>query len=197
MQFELMDLPFAKDALAPHISADTLGYHYGKHHQGYLTKLKATLDGDDRASLSLEEIIQRQDKDTFNNAAQVWNHDFYWLSIDPTGASKPSDALAAAIDDAFGSMDNLKQKLKDVGATTFGSGWVWLCVDDASKKLVVTSTSNAETPVTEAHTPLLTIDVWEHAYYLDHQNNRPGYLDAFVEQLINWQFASDNFASNR
>lgn len=193
MQFELMPLPFAKDALAPHISAETLDYHYGKHHQGYLTKLKNTLDGDDRAALSLEEIVQRQDGDTFNNAAQVFNHDFYWQSLDPTGSSAPSPELLEAINQAFGSLDKLKEELKATGAGTFGSGWAWLCADAGSGALSLMSTSNAQTPITGDKVPLLTVDVWEHAYYLDHQNDRPGYLDAVVDKLLNWEFASNNF----
>ncbi len=195
MNFELMQLPFAQDALEPHISARTISYHYDKHHRGYLNKLEAALRDDERRSLSLEEIIENSDGRVFNCAAQVWNHDFYWHSIDPTGASQPSAALGACIERCFGTLDALKDALKATGAGEFGSGWAWLGFDPQASKLVVSSTTDAENPMLLGTVPLLTIDVWEHAYYLDRQNDRGAYLQAFLDHLLNWDFASANFAA--
>jgi Fe-Mn family superoxide dismutase len=194
MKFELPALPYAKDALAPHVSANTLDFHYGKHHQAYMTNLEKAIGGSANADKSLEEIIRGSEGGVFNNAAQVWNHAFYWHSMAP-GGSAPSADLAAAVDRDFGSLDGLKTKLSEAGATQFGSGWAWL-VSDPDGKLAVTKTPNAETPVSDpAQVPLLTIDVWEHAYYLDFQNRRPDYLGTFLESLANWEFASANYAS--
>lgn len=192
MAITLPDLPYAKDALAPHISAETLDFHYGKHHSAYVTKLNAAIEGTDLASKSLEEIVRSSDGGVFNNAAQVWNHTFYWNSMKPAGGGAPSGDLAAAIDRDFGSFDEFKKAFSDAGATQFGSGWAWLVVDGG--KLSVTKTLNAETPITGSATPLLTMDVWEHAYYIDYRNARPTYIETFLKHLVNWDFAAANLA---
>lgn len=194
MKFELPALPYAKDALAPHVSANTLDFHHGKHHQAYLTNLEKAIGGTDEAKKSLEEIIRGSSGGVFNNAAQVWNHAFYWHSMSKGGGA-PSGDLAKAIDRDLGSLGELKKKLSEAGATQFGSGWAWL-VSDPDGKLAVTKTPNAETPISDPRQiPLLTIDVWEHAYYLDFQNRRPDYLGAFLDNLANWKFAADNYAN--
>lgn len=198
MAFALPDLPYAADALAPHISAETLGFHHGKHHKTYVDKANAALPGSAYEGLSLEETIAKSwaDKDMgmFNNAGQIWNHTFYWNSMSPNGGGKPTGALADAIDASFGSFENFVKEFTNAGATQFGSGWAWLVAKDG--KLEVRKTLNAETPLTEAGvTPLLTMDVWEHAYYLDYQNRRPDYMGAFLEHLVNWDFAAKNFAA--
>jgi Fe-Mn family superoxide dismutase len=199
MTFALPDLPYAADALAPHISAETLSFHHGKHHAGYVTKLNGMVEGQPMASQSLEEIVRATAGDAsaagiFNNAAQIWNHTFYWQSMTPKGGGKPSGDLARMIDRDFGSLDAFKTAFADAGATQFGSGWAWLVVKDG--KLSVRKTLNAETPLTEAGvTPLLTMDVWEHAYYLDFQNRRPDYITAFLDHLVNWDFAAANLAA--
>lgn len=194
MKFELPALPYAKDALAPHVSANTLDFHYGKHHQAYMTNLEKAIGGTDEAKKSLEEIVRSASGGTFNNAAQVWNHAFYWHSMAKSGGA-PSGDLAKAIDRDCGSLAELKKKLSEAGATQFGSGWAWL-VSDPDGKLSVTKTPNAETPITDPkQIPLLTIDVWEHAYYLDFQNRRPDYLGSFLDKLANWSFAADNYAN--
>jgi Fe-Mn family superoxide dismutase len=199
MAITLPDLPYAKDALAPHISAETLDFHHGKHHQAYVTNLNKLIEGSDLEGKSLEEIVMAVAGDdskagSFNNAAQVWNHTFYWNSMKPAGGGKPSGALAEKIDADFGSFDAFVEAFKNAGATQFGSGWAWLVVDK-SGKLAVRKTPNAHTPLTEGETPLLTMDVWEHAYYLDYQNKRPDYMTVFVEKLINWDFAAQNLAA--
>jgi Fe-Mn family superoxide dismutase len=186
------ELPYARDALAPHISEETLNFHYGKHHLGYLKKLNAAIEAD--ATLqgkSLEDLIQSASGGLFNNAAQVWNHTFYWNSMSPSGGGAPSGAIAAAIDEAFGSFDEFKAQFGAAAAGQFGSGWAWL-VKDASGKLSITTTGNAETPLTEGLTPVLTCDVWEHAYYVDYRNDRGGYVKAWWN-LVNWDFANANF----
>lgn len=194
MAFELPSLPYAQDALEPHISARTLSFHHGKHHQGYVTKLNAAVEAD--ASLQgkdLETLIKTTSGGVFNNAAQVWNHTFYWHSMSPNGGGAPTGELAAAIDAAFGSFENFKAQFSAAAGGQFGSGWAWL-VKNADGTLAITTTGNAETPVTdEGVTPLLTCDVWEHAYYLDYQNARPSYVDAWWN-LVNWEFAAANFA---
>jgi len=192
MKFELPPLPYAQDALEPHVSARTLEFHYGKHHQTYMTNLEKAIGSGADASRSLEEIVRSAEGGVFNNAAQVWNHSFYWHSM-AKGGGAPAGDLAKAIDRDFGSLDELKKKLSEAGATQFGSGWAWL-VSDPDGKLSVTKTPNAETPLTDpAQIPLLTIDVWEHAYYLDFQNRRPDYLGAFLDNLANWGFAAENY----
>lgn len=190
MAFELIPLPYADDALAPAISAETLSFHHGKHHQAYIDKTNAAVDGDK----ALEDVIadaRGSNQGLFNNAAQSWNHGFYWHSM-AAEASHPSDELAAMIDDAFGSLDELKKQLKDRGAGHFASGWVWLAEKDG--KLSIEETHDGDTLADSDFNPLLTVDVWEHAYYLDHQNKRPAYLDAVVDEKLNWTFASDNLA---
>lgn len=195
MNFTLEPMPYEQDALEPHISARTISYHYNKHHQGYLTKLDAALPkGDERREQSLEEIIKSSEGGIFNCAAQVWNHTFYWQSLDPTGKTSASKELATQIDADFGTVDELKSQLSSIAAGQFGSGWGWLVWNDAASKLQVISTTDAENPMTEGLIPLLTLDVWEHAYYLDYQNDRGAYLGNLVDQLLNWEFASRNFA---
>jgi Fe-Mn family superoxide dismutase len=192
MAIELPALPYAQDALEPHISARTLSFHYGKHHAGYAKKLNAAIEAD--ASLqgkSLEEIISLGGG-TFNNAAQVWNHTFYWNSMSPNGGGAPTGDLAAAIDAAFGSFDEFKAAFAAAAGGQFGSGWAWL-VKNADGTLAITKTGNAETPLTQGVTPILTCDVWEHAYYLDYQNGRANYVAAWWN-LVNWDFAAANFA---
>ena len=196
MEFTLEPLPFAEDALEPHIGKRTVGIHYHKHHQGYLTKLDKALENDERRAMPLEEIIRTSQGHVFNCAAQVWNHSFYWKSIAPCASKEPVPGpLRQQIENDFGSMEALKKELRKVAAGTFGSGWGWLVYDRDKNKLQVISTSNAGNPLSENCTPLLTIDVWEHAYYLDYQNARGKYLDAVIEELINWDFAVDNFGA--
>ncbi|MBI1264151.1 MAG: superoxide dismutase [Fe] [Alphaproteobacteria bacterium] len=197
MAFTLPDLPYARDALAPHISGETLDFHHGKHHKAYVDKANDLVKGTDLESADLETAIRAawKDKNTalFNNAAQIWNHTFYWQSMSPDGGGRPSGKLAEAIDRDFGSFEKFADAFKTAGAGQFGSGWAWLVVKDG--KLEVRKTPNAETPITEAGvTPLLTMDVWEHAYYLDFQNRRPDYMGAFLVHLVNWDFAAENFA---
>lgn len=195
MAFELPALPYAKDALAPHISEETLDFHHGKHHNTYVVNLNNLLDGDD--SKSLEELMKETAGDAskagvFNNAAQIWNHTFYWHSMAPNGGGKPTGAIAAKIDEDFGSYDKFVEEFKAAGATQFGSGWAWLVLDGG--KLKVTKSGNAECPLTDGATPLITMDVWEHAYYIDFRNRRPDYIATFLDSLINWDFANENLA---
>lgn len=191
MTFSLPPLPYAMDALSPHISKETLEYHYGKHHQAYVTNLNKLIVDSDFATMTLEEVIKRSSGGIFNNAAQVWNHTFYWHCLSPNGGGKPSDpALAQAIDTAFGSFDAFQEQFTQAAIATFGSGWAWL-VQDEQGKLSITSTSNAGTPMTLGLTALMTCDVWEHAYYIDYRNARPHYLNAFW-QLVNWEFVAHN-----
>ncbi|QWF71193.1 superoxide dismutase [Fe] [Methylomonas paludis] len=193
MTFELPALPYPKDALAPHISVETIEYHYGKHHQTYVTNLNNLVPGTEFEGLTLEEIVKKSSGGIFNNAAQVWNHTFYWHSLSPNGGGAPTGALAEAIDKAFGSFEKFKEEFNKTAVTTFGSGWAWL-VKNPDGSLGLVSTSNAATPLTTEKTPLLTVDVWEHAYYIDFRNLRPKYLEAFWA-LVNWDFASANFAA--
>lgn len=194
MAITLPDLPYDKDALAPHISVETLAFHYDKHHRGYVDKTNKAIKETKLEDASLEEIIaeaEGDDQSLFNNAAQVWNHTFYWHSMTPDGGGAPAGDLAAAIKDAFGGNDGFKDAFAQKGASQFGSGWAWLIAKNG--KLDVINTPNAETPLTsKGVTPLLTIDVWEHAYYLDYQNKRPDYIDAFLSHLVNWDFAANN-----
>jgi len=193
MSIELPALPYARDALAPRISEETIDYHYGKHHQAYVTNLNKMIEGTAHADQSLEEIIRSSEGGVFNNAAQIWNHTFYWNSLTPS-SSAPTGDLAAAIDAAFGSFEEFQAKFTASAAGNFGSGWTWL-VKNASGALEIVNTGNAGTPITEAGiTPLLTVDVWEHAYYVDYRNARPEYLKNFWE-LANWEFAAANFAA--
>ena len=193
MSIELPALPYARDALAPRISEETIDYHYGKHHQAYVTNLNKMIEGTAHADQSLEEIIRSSEGGVFNNAAQIWNHTFYWNSLTPN-SSAPTGDLASAIDSIFGSFDEFKAKFTASAAGNFGSGWTWL-VKNASGALEIVNTGNAGTPITDAGiTPLLTVDVWEHAYYVDYRNARPEYLKNFWE-LANWEFAAKNFAA--
>ena len=192
MSFELPPLPYNRDALVPYISEETLDFHYGKHHQAYVTNLNNLVEGTDNANKSLEEVVRSSEGGLFNNAAQVWNHTFYWNSLAPNAGGAPTGALADAIDAAFGSYDDFKAKFTASAAGNFGSGWTWL-VKNAAGELEIVNTSNAGTVITdESLTPLLTCDVWEHAYYVDYRNARPEYLKNFWE-IVNWDFASANF----
>jgi Fe-Mn family superoxide dismutase len=190
MAIELPQLPYEKNALEPHISAETLEYHYGKHHQGYVNKLNGMLEGSDAAGKSLEDIIKTSDGGMFNNAAQIWNHTFYWNSLSPNGGGDPTGKLADALTKAFGSVDAFREKFSTAAAGNFGSGWTWL-VQRTDGSLAIVNTANAATPVTGDDKPLLTIDVWEHAYYIDYRNARPKYVEAFWN-LVNWDFAAAN-----
>ncbi|EMR13426.1 superoxide dismutase (Fe) [Methylophaga lonarensis MPL] len=192
MAFELPPLPYANNALEPHISAETIEYHYGKHHQTYVTNLNNLVPGTEFEGQSLEEIIVKSSGGIFNNAAQIWNHTFYWNGLTPNGTDAVSGALADAINEAFGSFDEFKAKFSQSAATNFGSGWTWL-VKNADGKLEIVNTSNAGCPLTSGQTPLLTCDVWEHAYYIDFRNARPKYLETFWK-LVNWDFVAANFA---
>lgn len=193
MAYELPALPYADTALEPHISAETISFHYGKHHQTYVTNLNNLVPGTDYEGLSVEEIVLKADGGIFNNAAQVWNHTFYWNSLTPTSSGAPTGALAAAIDATFGSFEEFKTKFSTSAATNFGSGWTWL-VKNAQGDIEIVNTSNAGCPLTAGQTPLLTCDVWEHAYYVDYRNARPKYLEAFWS-LVNWEFVAENFGA--
>ena len=193
MAHELPALPYAKDALQPHISAETLEYHYGKHHNAYVTNLNNLIKGTDFETLSLEDIVLKSSGGIFNNAAQVWNHTFYWNCLSPNGGGEPAGALAAAINAKFGSFAAFKEEFSKCAVGTFGSGWAWL-VKNADGSVELMSTSNAGTPLTTDKTPLLTCDVWEHAYYIDYRNLRPKYVEAFWN-LVNWDFVAKNFAA--
>jgi len=193
--FTLPPLPWAENALEPVISANTISFHYGKHHKTYVDNLNNLVKGTDYESAPLEKIIKetagKADKaGIFNNAAQVWNHTFYWNSMRSGGGGKPSGKIASMIDAAFGSYDNFKKELSTACVTQFGSGWGWLVQDGSALKVV--KTANAEVPFTKGQKPLLTIDVWEHAYYLDQQNKRAAYVDAVIDKLLNWDFANKN-----
>jgi superoxide dismutase, Fe-Mn family len=190
MAFTLPELPYSKDALAPHISAETLEFHHGKHHNAYVTNLNKALEGKPEASKSLEEIIMSSDGGVFNNAAQVWNHTFYWSSMKPNGGGQPTGELADAITRDFGSFEKFKEEFSTAGATQFGSGWAWLVVEGG--KLKVTKTANADLPMKHGQKALLTMDVWEHAYYIDYRNARPKYIETFLTSLANWDFALAN-----
>ena len=192
MAHELPALPYAMNALEPTISQETLEFHYGKHHQTYVTNLNNLIPGTEFESASLEEIVMKASGGIFNNAAQVWNHTFYWNCLSPNGGSAPSGGLAAAIDSAFGSFDEFKKAFATSAATNFGSGWTWL-VKNSDGGVEIVNTSNAGNPMTDGKTPLLTVDVWEHAYYIDYRNARPKYLEE-IWNLINWDFVAANFA---
>lgn len=198
MSFTLPKLPYEKTALEPHISRDTLTFHHEKHHQTYVTKLNELIEGTNLEKLELEDIIKETVGNTdftgvFNNAAQVWNHTFYWHCMSPNGGGDPTGSIDEAIDQAFGSYDEFKQAFKQAALTQFGSGWAWLVTDDNGLRIM--KTANADTPVAHGVRPLLTCDVWEHAYYLDYQNRRPDYVDTFLDHLINWDFVNRNFLS--
>lgn len=190
MAIELPPLPWAPDALAPHISKETIDFHYGKHHQAYVTKTNELIANTANAGKSLEEIVKSSQGPLFNNSAQVWNHTFYWNSLAPKGGGQPTGAIASAIKESFGDYEKFRKEFTEAAIGQFGSGWAWLVKDGG--KLKVVKTPNAETPLTTAAKPLLTADVWEHAYYIDYRNARPKYLDTFFEHLINWDFANKN-----
>ncbi|MGB8145294.1 MAG: Fe-Mn family superoxide dismutase [Chromatiaceae bacterium] len=193
MKHELPALPYALDALAPTLSQETLEYHYGKHHQTYVTNLNNLIPGTEFEAMSLEDIIMKSSGGVFNNAAQVWNHTFYWNCLSPNGGGAPTGALAAAIDAKFGSFEEFKKLFNQSGATNFGSGWTWL-VKNADGSLEIFNTSNAGTPMTSGKQALLTLDVWEHAYYIDYRNARPKYLET-MWQIVNWDFVAANYAA--
>ena len=192
MAFELPPLPYAKNALAPTISEETIDYHYGKHHQTYVTNLNNLVPGTEFENASLEDIIMKSSAGIFNNAAQVWNHTFYWNCLSPSGGGEPTGALADAINQAFGSFADFKQKFSTSAATNFGSGWTWL-VKNQDGSVEIMNTSNAATPMTSGKQALLTVDVWEHAYYIDYRNARPKYLES-IWNIINWDFVAQNYA---
>jgi Fe-Mn family superoxide dismutase len=195
MAFELPDLPWPSGALAPYISARTIDFHHGKHHAAYVSKLNPAIEGSPLAEKSLEAIIKETAGDAakagiFNNAAQIWNHTFFWHSMRPEGGGSPKGALADKIAASFGGYDKFKDEFSTKAATLFGSGWTWLVAE--GDKLSVVQTAGAGNPMTEGKTPLLTLDVWEHAYYLDYQNRRPDFINAFFDSLVNWDFAAKN-----
>jgi superoxide dismutase, Fe-Mn family len=190
--FTLPPLPYAPDALAPHISKETFEFHHGKHHQAYVTNLNNLLPGTEFAGQSLEDIVRKSSGPVFNNAAQVWNHTFFWSCMKPGGGGEPSGALAAAINTKWGSYAAFKEAFTKSAVGNFGSGWTWL-VKKADGSVDIANTSNAGTPLTGADKPLLTIDVWEHAYYIDYRNARPKFVETFLTSLVNWSFAEANF----
>jgi Fe-Mn family superoxide dismutase len=195
MAFELPPLPYSKEALEPHMSARTLEFHHDKHHQAYVTNLNGLVKDTPMANQSLEEVIRATAKDDskagiFNNAAQVWNHTFFWNCMKPQGGGKASGDLAKRIDQAFGGFDKFKEQFKQAAVTQFGSGWAWLVLDGGQLK--VTKTPNAVNPMAQGQTALLTVDVWEHAYYLDYQNRRPDFVQTFLDNLVNWDFVAQN-----
>jgi len=195
MPITLPNLPFAIDALEPHISARTFEFHHGKHHKAYVDNTNKLIEGTALADQGLEEIIESAAADAakkglFNNAAQVWNHSFFWKCLKPNGGGRPTGKIAAQIDKELGGNEKFAADFKNAGVTQFGSGWAWLCLKD--RKLAIVQSANAETPITSGSTPLLVVDVWEHAYYLDYQNRRPDFLQAFLDHLINWDFVNSN-----
>lgn len=193
MAFELPALPYAKDALAPHISAETLEFHHGKHHKTYVDKLNGLIPGTEFEGKSLEDIIKTSSGGVFNNAAQIWNHTFYWHCLSPNGGGAATGAVAEAINKAFGSFEKFKEDFTNSSINNFGSSWTWL-VKKADGSVAIVNTSNAGTPLTDTSvTPILTVDLWEHAYYIDYRNSRPNYIGAFWS-LVNWEFVNANFA---
>lgn len=193
MEHKLPELPYAMDALAPHVSKETLEFHYGKHHATYVTNLNNLIQGTEFENAPLEDIVKNSSGGIFNNAAQVWNHTFYWNSLSPSGGGDPSADLGGALESAFGSLNDFKEEFTKNAVTTFGSGWAWL-VQKPDGSLALASTSNAGTPLTGGDKPLLTCDVWEHAYYIDYRNARPKYVEAFWN-LVNWDFVASNLDS--
>ena len=191
MKHERPELPYPSNALEPYISQETLSFHYGKHHQAYVNKLNELIVGTEFEDASLEEIVEKASGGIFNNAAQVWNHTFYWNCLSPAGGGAPTGAIADAIAAKWGSFDKFQELLTQSAVTNFGSGWTWL-VNNEENELEIVNTSNAGNPLTQGKTPILTIDVWEHAYYVDYRNARPQYVDAYWN-LVNWKFANDNF----
>ncbi|MDX1515205.1 MAG: superoxide dismutase [Woeseiaceae bacterium] len=199
MAHQLPNLPYDMDALEPHVSADTMSYHYDKHHRGYVDKLNTLIDGTGYESLPLERIIanarDRAEIDVLNNAAQAWNHEFLWKSMSPNGGGDPDGALKQLLDGAFKNTDGFKAEFRQAALSQFGSGWTWLVLDNGRPKVM--NTTNADSPVGTHLIPLLTLDVWEHAYYLDYQNERAKYVDSFLDNLVNWDFAAANLNIER
>ena len=198
MAFTLPDLPYPANALEPHMSANTLGFHHGKHHAAYVTNLNKLLEGKPLEGQPLETVIKESSKDpslvpVFNNAAQVWNHTFFWNCMKPNGGGKPTGAIAEKIDADLGGYDKFVEEFKNAATTQFGSGWAWLVLDNG--KLAITKTGNADLPLAHGQKALLTCDVWEHAYYLDYQNRRPDFVQAFLDHLVSWDFVNQNLAS--
>jgi Fe-Mn family superoxide dismutase len=195
MAFELPPLPYAKDALAPHMSEQTLNFHHGKHHQTYVTNLNGLIEGTDNEGKSLEDIILAAEPGgLFNNAAQVWNHTFFWSCMSPSGGGEPDGEVRTALEQAFGSVDSFLQNFTDKAKTLFGSGWTWLAKGDDGLEIV--QTKDADLPLKHGKTAILTLDVWEHAYYLDFQNARPAYIETWLTNLVNWEFAAENLAKS-
>ncbi len=192
-EHKLPELPYARDALEPHISAETLDYHYGKHHAGYVDKLNAQIKDSEFASSSLEDIILKSSGGIFNNAAQIWNHTFYWNCLSPQGGGKPGGDLGASIESTFGSFEAFQEAFAEAASGNFGSGWTWL-VKNSDGSIEIVNTDDAGNPMTEGKQPLLTCDVWEHAYYIDYRNSRPNYLKAYW-QLVSWAFVERNYAA--
>ncbi len=195
MTFQIPDLPYSRKALEPHVSEQTLNFHFGKHHKAYCDKLNTLAAGKPYEKMGLEEVIrqsfEKEDTGVFNNAAQTWNHTFLWNSMSPDSQGQPRGSLSELVDRDFESLDGFRKRFKEAAMGQFGSGWVWLVTDGS--RLEIVATPNAHNPLTTARTPLLTLDVWEHAYYLDYQNQRDRYTDAFLEHIINWEFAQANF----
>jgi len=196
MKIHVPPLPYSKDALAPTLGPRTLELHYEKHHKGYLAKVQKMLEGKPEADGELEDLIRTADGALFDNAAQVWNHTFYWRSMRPRGGGKPEPALRDVLDSAFGSVDEFRRRFAEAATGEFGSGWAWL-VKDKYGRLRVQSSTDAENPIREGFVPLLTCDVWEHAYYLDYQNERSRYVEGFLDQLVNWEFVAENLGLAR
>ena len=192
MEHHFPELPYAKDALAPHISTETIEYHYGKHHKAYVDNINRLITGTEFEKMSLEDIIQKSSGGIFNNAAQVWNHTFYWNCLSPNGGGEPTEELSSAVNKQFGSFTEFKEKFTNAAVTLFGSGWAWL-VKGTDGSLSIETTSNAGNPLKDGKKPLLTCDVWEHAYYIDHRNARAKYIEEFWN-LLNWEFVAQNLA---
>ena len=194
MAFDLPPLPYSQSALEPYVSAETISYHYERHHAGYVANLNRLTAGTQWEGAELEKVVLGAEGATFNNAAQIWNHTFYWHSMSPDGGGAPSGPVRAAIDGAFGSTDEFRRQFADAAVGLFGSGWTWLVADDDG--LAIVQTANADLPLLHDRRALLVVDVWEHAYYLDYQNARAAYVEAFLDHLINWEFAAENLASD-
>ena len=194
MAFELPPLPYSQSALEPYVSAETMNYHYGRHHAGYVANLNRMTSGTQWEGADLEKVILGAEGPILNNAAQIWNHTFYWQSMSPDGGGTPSGPVRAAIEEAFGSIDEFRRQFADAAVGLFGSGWTWLVADDCG--LGIVQTANADLPLRHERQALLVVDVWEHAYYLDYQNARAAYVEAFLDHLINWEFAAENLAAD-
>ena len=194
MAFELPPLPYGQNALEPYVSADTMSYHYGRHHAGYVANLNRLVSGTQWEGAELEKVVLGAEGAIFNNAAQIWNHTFYWESMSPGGGGAPSGPMRAAIDGSFGSVDDFRRQFADASVGLFGSGWTWLVGGETGLEIV--QTANADLPLLHGRRALLVVDVWEHAYYLDYQNARAAYVEAFLDHLINWEFAAQNLAAD-